>query len=348
MNNTIPNWVDSFRDFPKIPETKRYIKGQNITEELSIAFKLMHRQTLTKAEENKFLNLKSFYNELRNKLRLLEYKNFSSDEIEQFKSYISYAFNYRIFASNNITIFSTYRLIINENALKKNKPITDVKFLSYPPLDIVKKLGKFNRANTPNCTLFYSCENINTSLKEIKPPKNKLITVGVWTPKKRNRFNGYAISNSERAGKVNTGVKKANESFNNSQNQMKKLFFDFAKNYLDLIGEEFTKDVNHHYEYIISALFAESTLYDKDYNRKTEDFECIIYPSVGNNFYSDNVAFVPEIIDNEFILQKAIEFEVEEQYYDDAYRISHPEEITLAKVKNKKISKSVIDGKINW
>jgi len=343
-----PNWSNHFRDLPVIPETKRYFEGSKMTEEQIISFKLLNWQQITTEEEHKFIHLNGFYNELQQKLRTLDYKNFSFEELEKFKNYIFYAFNYRIFASNNITIFSTYRLVINENVFGKNESITEIKYLSYPPLEIVKRVGRFNRANSSNCTLFYSCENINTAIKEIRPPKNKLITVGVWMPKGRNRFNGYAISNSERAGKVNPGVKKANESFNDHQHEVHKLFFQFCKNYLDLIGEEFTKNVNHHYEYIISALFAESTLYDQNYERKPDGFECIIFPSVGNNFYSDNVAFVPEIIDNEFYLNKALEFEIEEQLYDNEFIITHPEIITLAKIKNLKISKSITEGRIEW
>jgi hypothetical protein len=237
---------------------------------------------------------------------------------------------------------------VNESVLGSNESISDTKYLTYPPIDIVKKIGRFNRANSSNCTLFYSCENINTSLKEIKPPIDKLITVGVWVPKNRNKFNGYAISNSERAGAVNLGVKKSNEAFTNTKDELHHQFFKFAKNYLDLIGEEFTKEVTHHNEYIISALFAESTLFDINYQRKQEDFECVIYPSVGNNFYSDNVAFIPEIIDNEFILEKVIEFEIEEQFYDREYSVTHPENITLAKIRNLKISKKINDNKIEW
>ncbi|KUJ56224.1 hypothetical protein [Chryseobacterium aquaticum] len=344
----MPNWNSKFRDLPEIPSTKKFVDGSQMTEEQIIGFKLLNEQDVTEDELKKFVKLENFYSELREKLRDLDYKNFTENEVDEFKNYIFYAFNYRIFASNNIAIFSTYRLVVNENVMGSNEAIVDTKFLSYPPIDIVKKIGKFNRANSSNCTLFYSCENINTSLKEIKPPINKLITVGVWVPKNRNKFNGYAISNSERAGAVNAGVKKSNDAFTSTKDELHSQFFKFAKNYLDLIGEEFTKEVNHHNEYIISALFAESTLYDLNYQRKEGDFECVIYPSVGNNFFSDNVAFIPEVIDNDFILEKAIEFEIEEQYYDREYTTTHPENITLAKIKNLRISKRIIGNIIEW
>lgn len=347
-DTTMPNWNTKFRDLPEIPDTKKYLNGSQMTEEQTIGFKLLNGLDITEEEQMKFSMLETFYDELKEKLSVLDYESFTTDEVEQFKNYIFYAFNYRISASNKIKIFSTYRLVVNESVSGQNESITDTKYLTYPPLDIVKKIGRFNRANSSNCTLFYSCENINTSLKEIKPPKHKLITVGVWVPKNRNEFNGYAISNSERAGAVNPGVRKANEAFENHKEELHAQFFRFSKNYLDLIGEEFTKEVNHHYEYIISALFAESTLYDMNYQREQGDFECVIYPSVGNNFRSDNVAFVPEVIDNDFILEKAIEFEIEEQHYNKEYTVTHPETITLAKIRNLKTSKAINGNQIVW
>lgn len=344
----VPNWKDSFRDLPIIPQLKRWKAGSHMTDEQIVSFKLLQNQPITPEEEQSFSGLAEFYVELADKLKTLDYTSFSTDELEGFKNYIFYAFNYRIIASNGITIFSTYRLVVNEKVLGKNERIINSKFLSYPEIEIVKKINRYNRANTTNSTLFYTCQNIDTALNEIRPPKDKLVTVGVWVPTGRKKFNGYAISNSDVAAKFNEGLAKATKAFEDTKNFNHELLFKFAKNYLDVVGYEFTKRVNHHYEYIISALFAESTLgtgsADKD-----KKFDCLIYPSVGNGYKTDNVAILPEIVDKEFRLEKAIEFEIEEQYYDKDYNIFHPEKITLAKVKNLNVSKNVTDkGEIIW
>jgi flagellar biosynthesis/type III secretory pathway ATPase len=71
---------------------------------------------------------------------------------------------------------------------KKNERLNNISFLKYPPIDIVKSINKYNRANTPNTTVLYTTENIDSALKEIKPPINKLITVGLWKPKEQKNL----------------------------------------------------------------------------------------------------------------------------------------------------------------
>ncbi|MEO5684379.1 MAG: hypothetical protein ABIQ88_17190 [Chitinophagaceae bacterium] len=343
-----PNWRDSFRDLPIIPKIKQWKAGSQMTQEQIVSFKLLQKQTITPDEEKSFSEIAAFYAELADKLKKLDYASFSTGELEEFKNYIFYAFNYRIFALNGITIFSTYRLVVNEKVLGKNERITDSKFLSYPDIDIVKKINRYNRANTTNSTIFYSCQNIDTGLIEIRPAKNKLVTVGVWIPTGRKEFTGYAISNSDVAAKFNVGLAKSSKAFEETKDLNHELFFNFAKNYLELIGYEFTKRVNHHYEYLISALFSETTLRTNS-TGKDQKFDCIIYPSVGNGYKTDNVALLPEIVDKEFRLEKAIEFEIAEQYYDKDYIIAHPETVTLAKIKNLSVSKNVTaKGEIIW
>jgi hypothetical protein len=344
----MPNWRDSFRDLPIIPKLKQWQAESNMTDEQIISFKLLQKQKITSEEENSFSELSTFYAELVDKLKKLDYGSFSISELEEFKNYIFYAFNYRIFATNEITIFSTYRLVVNEKVLGKNERITHSRFISYPSIDIVRKINRYNRANTANSTIFYSCQNIDTALNEIRPPKNKLITVGVWVPTARKKFNAYAISNNDEAAKFNEGLAKATKSFEETKDFNHELLFNFLKNYLELIGYEFTKKVNYHYEYIVSALFAESTL-GIDSSTKDKNFDCLIYPSVGNGYKTDNLALLPEVVDKEFRLEKAIEFEIEEQHYDKNYSTSHPESITLAKIKNLHISKNITNkGEIIW
>ncbi len=341
-----PNWKDSFKNLPLIPKLKQWKDDSEMTDEQKISLKFLKGEPISPDEEKTFSELSSFYEELAKKLKKLDYSSFTSDELEEFKNYLFYALNYRIFAPQGITIFSTYRLVINEKVSEKNERIFNSKYLSYPTLEIVKNINRYNRASTPNTTLFYTCQNIDTALNEIRPPKEKLITVGVWVPKERKKFLGYAISNSEVAAKFNLGIAQVTKAFEETKEFNHELFFNFAKNYLDLIGYEFTKKVSHHYEYIISALFAESTLMLGSGDNK---FECIIYPSVGNGYKTDNVGFITDIIDKEFVLEKAIEFEIEEQYFDKEYDETHPELITLAKVKNIQVSRSVSDdGEIKW
>jgi len=347
-----PNWQTNFRDLPTIPEHKRWTGKSNMTVEQIISFKLLNRQTITNEEENIFKSLTTFYSELNEKLKTLDYTSFTEEDFENFKNYIFYAFNYVALITNNLTIFSTYRLVVNEWVTKNNEPITNVKYLKYPSLDIVKQVNKFNRANTPNTTVFYSAENIDTALKETKPPLNKLVTVGVWKPKNQGKqFISYPISHSEIAEQVNEGVAKATKAFEDHGNFNSSLFLNYMRYYFQLLGREFTKKVNHHFEYYISSLFSERILTDHKEQNGGNNFhyDCIIYPSVGNGYKTDNVAIRPKVIDNDFYLEKIIEFEVKEAFYDKEYVLSHPENVTLAKIKNGRITNKIDkEGNITW
>lgn len=347
-----PNWQTNFRDLPTIPEHKRWTGKSNMTVEQIISFKLLSRQTITSEEETIFKSLATFYSELNEKLKTLDYTSFTDADFENFKNYIFYAFNYVALVTNNLTIFQTYRLVVNEWVTKHNEPITNVGYLKYPSLDIVKQVNKFNRANTPNTNVFYSAENIDTALKETKPPLNKLLTVGVWKPKvKGKQFISYPISHSEIAEQVNEGVAKATKAFEDHGNFNSSLFLNYMRYYFQLLGREFTKQVNHHFEYYISSLFSERILTDhKEQNGGSSfHYDCIIYPSVGNGFKTDNVAIRPKVLDDDFYLEKVIQFEVEEAFYDKEYVLSHPENITLARIKNGRVTNKIDkDGNIKW
>lgn len=345
-----PNWQTNFRDLPPIPDSKKWKKDSHSTLEQDIAFKLMDGKPVSENEEKLFVELASFYQILDNKLRELNYTNFTPEDFENFKNYIFYAFNYVALLTNDLTVVQTYRLVVNEWVTGKNEPITNIGFLKYPNQEIVKKANKFNRANTPDSTVFYCAENIDTALKEIRPPLNKLVTVGVWKPKNPEKsLISFPILHSEEAFLVNEGVQKATKAFEEYGNYSSSLFKKFMRYYFKLFGREFTKRVNHHYEYYISALFSEQVFQRRRDIDKEFQYDCIIYPSVGNDFITQNLAIHPDAVDNDFRLTEVFEFEIEEAYYDRKCILKNPNTITLAKVKNVKGTNKIGDnGSIEW
>jgi len=348
--NIKPDWQANFRDLPEIPTDKRWTDNSHMTTEQEISFKLNNKQPITTAEETIFKGLTSFYEELDKKLISLNYESFTEVEFKKFKNYLYYAFNYLALISNKLTISRTYRLVVNESVTGKNESINSVNFLKYPRMEIVKKVNKYNRANTLNTNIFYSSEDIDTTLKEIRPPLNKLLTVGVWVPiDATKKFVGYPISHSEVAYKVNKGVQKATKALENYANFNSPLFIDFFRHYSKLLGREYTKKIGHHYEYLISALFSESILAQQYGSKGDFKYDCIVYPSVGNDFLTENLALLPNVLENDFRLDRVLEFEVEEEYYDSTYTSSDPDGITLAKIKNyRKASSITEDGIIQW
>jgi len=345
-----PNWQTNFKDLPSIPEHKRWLDDQHYTKEQEISYKLLRHQQITKEEEQIFIQLKEFYQELDDKLDSLDYDSFDSTDIENFKNYIFYAFNYQPLISNKITLFKTYRLVVNEWVINKNERITDIKYLKYPELDIVQDIGKYNRANSPNSNVFYSTQSIDNALKEINPPLNKKITVGVWAPKKEKKFVSYPISHSEAAFNINESVKKATEAVENYSTQVSELFVSYTKYYFKLLGKEFAKPVKHHLEYILTAWFSERILQNRSTPQPSFNFDCIIYPSVGNDLRTDNFAFLPEVVDNDLRLDGVYEFEIEEAYYNEPLTYDHdPQTVRLAKLKNVQYAKGMAsENLIEW
>jgi hypothetical protein len=347
-----PNWQKNFRDLPTIPEHKLWKGNGEMTVEQIISLKLLSKQMITSQEESIFKSFATFYSELNEKLKTLDYSSFSDTDFENFKNYIFYAFNYNALITNNLTILQTSRLVVNEWVTNHNQSIININYLKYPSLEIVKKANKFNRANTPNTNVFYSAENIDTALKETKPPLNKLVTVGVWKPKVSNKqFISYPISHSDVAEQINEGVAKATKAFEDHGNFNSSLFLNYMRYYFQLLGREFTKKVSHHFEYYISSLFSERILKDRQEQNDGSHFhyDCIIYPSVGNGFETSNVAIRPQVLDNDFYLEKVVEFEIEQAFYDKPYVLSHPEDITFAKIKNLRLTNKVDNhGNIKW
>lgn len=345
-----PDWQTNFRDLPTIPDHKKWRDDSHTTLEQDIAFKLLNKKAISPEEEKIFTELASFYENLDNKLRELNYSTFTADDFENFKNYIFYAFNYLALVTNDLTVVQTYRLVVNEHVTHKNEPITDITYLKYPKLEIVKEIKKFNRANTPNSTVFYSAENLDTALKEIRPRLNKLVTVGVWKPKDPNKkLVSFPILHSDEAAEVSEGVQKATKAFEEHGNYNSSLFMNFMRYYFKLFGREFTKRTSHHYEYYVSALFAEKILDQRKGENKEFKYDCIVYPSVGNDFMTENLAIHPDTLENDFKLTDVFEFEIEEAYYDKKYVLQHPNTISLAKVKNVRKAKKINDkGEIEW
>lgn len=345
-----PDWQTNFRDLPTIPDYKKWVDGSYTTIEQDIAFKLLNKKPISPEEEKIFSELAGFYENLDKKLRELNYTTFTTGDFENFKNYIFYAFNYIALVTNDLTVMQTYRLVVNEHVTQKNEPITDVTFLKYPKIEVVKKLNKFNRANTPNSTVFYSAENLDTALKEIRPPLNKLVTVGIWKPKDSNKkLVSFPILHSEDAINVSEGVQKATKAFEEHGNFNSSLFMNYMRYYFKIFGREFTKKVSHHYEYYISSLFSERIFDQTKGANKEFKYDCIVYPSVGNDFITENLAIHPDSLDNDFKLTEVFEFEIEESYYDKKYVLQHPSVISLAKIKGLKRAKKIDEkGQIEW
>ena len=342
-----PKWQSKFRNLPEIPESKKWIKGENGTLEQKITFQLISNQPITTEEESVMIELTDFYKSLYKSLEKLEYDSFSNKDFENFKNYIFYAFNYVVFLTNNLTVYQLYRVVINKNIVGSKKSLTKKGFLSYPPLHIVKRINRYNRANEPNTTVFYGAESIDTALNEIKPEKGDLVSVGVWKPTRNGEFISYPISHSAEGFGVNENSTSAMTAFLEYQKKQSKVLGDFLEHFFQLLGREFSKPIKHHYEYLISAMFSNRIL-DNPQNKGTNfDMECIVYPSVGNKFLTSNLAFRRDVFRHNFELSKVLEFEVTETHYEKSQK-KEPGSINLVEFTNYKETDKFDGNNIVW
>lgn len=346
-----PNWQLKFKNLPEIPIEKRWNSDGTTTEQI-LTQKILKEGEISKEEEIELEKLLQFYENLLIEIKKLKYTDFSENDITDFKNYIFYAFNYTPLISNSIVVFQSFRLIVNEWVIGKNESIDDIKFLSYPPIDVVKRINKYNRANTPNTNVLYTTQNINTSLLELKPPLNKKLTLGIWSQKDiKKELISYPISHSEEAIKNNESVSLATFAFEEIAKKNVKIFYDILRYYFKILGFEYTKPVKsgNHYEYLISSLFSEKILNIRKDPNPNFNFDLIVYPSVGNKYKTINFAIHPDTVENDFELKSLLEFEIEEEHYDYEHEFDDPFLVTVAKTKYTRNPKLITnDGKIIW
>lgn len=345
-----PNWKTSFRDFPPIPKPKQWV--DNTTKEQIITQKLISGESISEKEEQTLKICINYYNTILPRFKTLDYNTLGNDEQKELITFIDYVFNYVTLQSNDLYVSKIYRLVINESVLGKKERIREQKYLSYPPLDIVKKLAKYNRANTPDYNLFYATDSIDNVLLEIKPEKDTLVSIGVWIPKTGDEvtLTSFPVSHNPYLYRVNPHAVRGFFALEELKKKQKNpLLSDFMKAMFTFISEEFAKPVNDHLEYLISSRFADKILNREPDPNEHFNFNCIIYPSVGNLYQVDNVAIKPELIDDKFKLEKVIEFEITETHYNETPPRNSQEEITMVNLKNKEETDWIEnDGYIVW
>jgi len=341
------HWQLNFRDLPEIPQSKRWSSKRLDTIEQEISLKLINNQKISDAERQIMNDMTAFYDELFIKLNSLDYSNFTRLDFINFSNYIRYAYNYTVLISNTKYFSQLYRVVINEDIIGTNNSIIKKGFLTYPPLHVVRKNKKYNRANSPKTTVFYGSETIDTALNELKPQIGQKVTIGIWKPNHSNGMNCYPISHSNKAFEVNESSTRALKAFQDLKGQQDETLVSYMDSYLKVLGREFTKSISHHYEYFISSMFSESILDNSTRIDSPFEFDAIVYPSVGNNLETSNVAIKKEHFRHNFSLHQVIEFVVTNTNYRPIKNYTD-ESINIVEYKDYRQAKDLMDNRIKW
>jgi hypothetical protein len=202
--------------------------------------------------------------------------------------------------------------------LEKGKVRNPV-YLKYPSLKIVKRKGVYNRANTNERTVFYASFKKNVAIMESKPAVGARIIITVWKNITGEPFNSYPITN---LSIENEGVRKATKVFKETKKANNPLFAEIMDLVLGFLSSEFVKECeiksSKRFEYLYSAYFADKILTPNNIDDLTPNIDFIIYPSVAWKHQYENVALIPDTVNNKLKLIKAHEYKVEETYYGNS------------------------------
>ncbi|OOG73132.1 hypothetical protein [Algoriphagus sp. A40] len=242
--------------------------------------------------------------EVKNFQNLLEFlKRLSHDGVtplieKQVKSMLGFSLKFFSHLVLEDTFPEICRLTINNRIFGENRRINEIKYLKYPPNELVKKYG---RCNQPNESVLYGAFGIMTVLNELKPRVGDLITKTTWQLKSEQTLKFCPIFRNQPDGDViNPRTFEINQEF-------EKLIRDYPKNIksqiLDLakfIADSFSKRItsNNHLDYVFSAYFA-SKIFNEFENGS---IEAIYYPSVQDKLSFENIAIKPSSFDQKYEL----------------------------------------------
>lgn len=333
--------IYKFKDLPSIPSFKQWREDQRGTQEQDIGFKILDNISLSEEEENIFKEALSFYKAVITQMQKMDLSALTAEDFVDFKEYFENVFNFLPVVENVVSCGFVVRIVKNKEVFEEGKSIPNISFLSYPPLAIVQRNGRYNRANTSNRNAFYGTGSINASLLETTPESGELITVGVYVPKVKDfKMNSYPISHSKQARLVNQEVQKGYNAFIKSKENRHPLMMECLEIVFDFLGEEFSKPVNNHLEYFYSAIFSDRILTNSN---------VIVYPSVKCKYKYENLAIAPAYFDDNFQLNRIFEILVKDTFYDEEKAFEYPFEISYINTVYSREPKQICpDGQIIW
>ncbi len=153
--------------FPNIPKSKIY--NGDTTPEQDAQMKLVQGIQLDQPDIDALQESVKFYEQAYPFLKSIDLSKITYKEEGEIIKFIDTVLNYQVLVQNSLRFKTVFRVsFVRDDFLELGK-VRDSKFISYPPLDIVKKIGKYGRANSPNSTCLYCAFNPIIALLETKP-----------------------------------------------------------------------------------------------------------------------------------------------------------------------------------
>jgi hypothetical protein len=347
LEEYVSKWRSSYPGLPDLPSSKRWMANPPNTPEQLVMHKLMLGQQISIKEAGQLQQAIAFYEKLIRRLRSYNMTTLMED-VDAFRPYFFYCFNN--FPQTQVGLHANHvvRVVKNESILRRKDRIFHLRDLSFPSKEIVKRNNKYNRANTPDFNVFYGSTCLDSVINELKPGIGDLVTAGIW--KKLDECKPllvYPMTHSKSAIEVNVDAKTGYTKFLNEFERHHPLSKKFMEMLFGFISEEFAKSITFHAEYLFSALLSEWVLHHND--NPIFQHHAIAYPSVENKFSVPNLAIKPDVITNQYVLSKVMEFEITDTHYDQNLVFDDIEKISIVGYKNFSLAKEVkTDGSIEW
>jgi len=284
--------------FPDIPKSKVY-NGQT-TPEQDAQMKLVQGIALTQADTDALQESVAFYEKAYPFLKSIDLSAITDVEKNEIVKFLDTVLNYHVIIQNNLRFKTLFRVSFVRDEFLEEGKVRDTKFISYPPADIIKQIGRYGRANSPNSTCLYCAFNPIIALLETKPKVGDRIIISQWHKDDNEPFVSYPIANN---GAVkNEGLEKATKAFKERMSYNHPLFAKTLELLFEFLSSEYIKSIPitnpKAYEYLYSGYFSDITLLNpvKPVAHPTEpinNYDCIIYPSIAAKHATDNIAIKP-------------------------------------------------------
>ena len=287
--------------YPKAPSAKLF--DGVTTPEASVVMKLVRQQTITRDEEIILEQSIVFYKELYEFLKGIDLSTLSDGEAERLIVYTINNVGLVANPTNVIRFTDVFRVsIVKPDFLERGK-VRDLRYLTYPPMEIVKQNGIFGRANTARSTVFYCSFLPGVAIMETRPKVGERILLARWYNGDAKPFVSVPVVSDNDYG--NENLKAMKTSFEERKAHNHPLFGEILDLYFNFFSAQILKRADiksvKRYEYMFSALFADQVL-DNDHKHwdsvapTNKDVDCLIYPSVAFNHKEENLAITPTAV----------------------------------------------------
>jgi hypothetical protein len=165
-------------NLPTIPGFKHF--NERFTSEQKAFFRCMSGEASTEEDINLVRASISFMKDCLGRLKNIDLIALTDLQANRLMEYLRYIYSISPCIFNDVSVQSLYRATLVHEAFLEKEKVREVKYLKYPSLEIVQTRGVYNRANTPQKTLFYAADHENVAVRELKPNAGSRIIISTW------------------------------------------------------------------------------------------------------------------------------------------------------------------------